>query len=84
MDENRIFKDIDSLHKLHQLLGVDKPQHPLFSIVNLADLKLFPSDFNQILIYQFYCISLIKDKNIGELFGSKTNISPLQFRTGMN
>ena len=69
MDENRIFKDIDSLHKLHQLLGVDKPQHPLFSIVNLADLKPFPSDFNQILTYQFFCISLIKDKNIGELFG---------------
>lgn len=41
MNKNRLLK-IESLTQLHSAFGLDKPVHPLVSLVKLEDVKISP------------------------------------------
>ena len=60
-----------SISALHNLLNIEKPSHPLISIVNLTEIK---SDFayaDQTLVYPFYAIALLKEVNDRVKYGQQ-------------
>ncbi|MRS64725.1 helix-turn-helix domain-containing protein [Larkinella terrae] len=52
---------IQSVSELHRLLGLPKPEHPLVSVIKLADTQCFPTDVLRSFIYNFYSICIKKD-----------------------
>lgn len=56
---------IDSISQLHELMGYDKPNHPLIGISHKVDVKLERELINQNFLFNFYKISYkrtLKDK----------------------
>ncbi|WP_430402279.1 helix-turn-helix domain-containing protein [Fluviicola sp.] len=52
---------IESITQSHQALGIEKPKHPLFSVLRFEDLKQVPNDSRVRLVFDFYQITLKKD-----------------------
>lgn len=59
---------IRSISELHEALGIDKPKHPLISIINADQLHVAEEHIGKKVIYDFYMVSL-KDKNCGVDYG---------------
>lgn len=51
---------IRSIAEYHQLLGLAKPRHPLFSVIDHQDLKHFSDERLRFKTYAFYTISMKK------------------------
>jgi len=49
---------ISTISEYHQALGLSKPEHPLISVINLADIKRVPGYVTISLIFDFYVIAL--------------------------
>lgn len=59
---------IDSISQLHEMLGFEKPKHPLISIVDVSKIEI-PASFVGIkTIWKLYTIAL-KDKSCGVQYG---------------
>ncbi|MDJ1481720.1 helix-turn-helix transcriptional regulator [Cytophagaceae bacterium YF14B1] len=52
---------IDSITQSHQLMRIDKPKHPLFSIVRFEDIEQQALDSRLRLIFDYYQITLKRD-----------------------
>lgn len=52
---------IKSISEFHRLRGLPKPEHPLISVVNVADLKRKQDEGPTNFIFDYYSISLKKD-----------------------
>jgi AraC family transcriptional regulator, transcriptional activator of pobA len=48
---------IKSVHEYHEMLGIEKPRHPLISIINHASVKEFRDERLKNKTYNFYTIS---------------------------
>jgi AraC-like DNA-binding protein len=56
MSHNNLLK-IQSLTELHRLFGLDKPLHPLVSLVKLEDVRITPGTLPEFLVLDFYKIA---------------------------
>ena len=52
------FLKIHSISQLHQMLGYDKPKHPLITVIDYSKLKGNPDHYNVKIVTDFYIISL--------------------------
>lgn len=52
---------VKSITQIHQSMGIEKPRHPLFSIIRFEDLKQITSDIRYRLIFDFYQVVLKRD-----------------------
>ncbi|WP_298146517.1 AraC family transcriptional regulator [Flavobacterium sp.] len=52
------FLEIKSISQLHELLGYEKPKHPLVTIIDYSKLKLNKEHFDIKILTNFYIISL--------------------------
>ncbi len=59
---------IQSISQLHNLLGFDKPKHPLISYIDASQLTIPEGDIGAEVVLDFYMISL-KDKSCGLEYG---------------
>jgi len=59
---------IKSISKLHSLLGLPKPKHPLISLIDASNIQVKEEELGSKIIYDFYMISL-KDKSCGVEYG---------------
>lgn len=66
MDQDII--NIKSVSELHRFLGIEKPSHPLISIINASKIKITEKELQARISYDFYMISL-KDKSCGVEYG---------------
>lgn len=64
----RIVK-IDSISQLHELMGYDKPKHPLISLIDYSKIKPTLQTSGLDIITGFYSISLKDGKNCGAKYG---------------
>jgi len=62
-----LFK-IKSISEMHNLLGIDKPKHPLISWVDASEMFIPDSELNTKFVNDYYMISL-KDKGCGIEYG---------------
>lgn len=62
---------IESISKLSEIFSLDKPTHPLISLVNVADWQMGKDWINKKLTLGLYYISL-KDKDCGVEYGRNT------------
>lgn len=60
MSEKNTPLKIDSISKMHQILGFPKPLHPLISLVNYADIKTPYEEWPHSIIPNFYKVSYKK------------------------
>ncbi|HKG08804.1 MAG TPA: helix-turn-helix transcriptional regulator [Pedobacter sp.] len=61
------FKTISDFHKFR---GLPKPQHPLISVIDLADVQLMPAGENSLLL-DFYSIALKRNFNAKIRYGQQ-------------
>ncbi|AUD05816.1 helix-turn-helix domain-containing protein [Spirosoma pollinicola] len=54
---------LKTISDYHQLVGLPKPEHPLVSVVNFADIKRMSADKPKSLIHDFYSIALKRNFN---------------------
>ena len=59
---------VESIGKLHSLLGLPKPKHPLISLIDASQIQVTEEEIGSKVIYNFYMISL-KDKSCGVEYG---------------
>lgn len=59
---------INSISRLHELLGYEKPKHPLISVIDVSKLKITSEHVNVKVIANLYYIS-IKSSDCGVMFG---------------
>lgn len=59
---------VKSITQLHELMGFDKPRHPLITVIDAAKLKIDADKVGQRLSSDFYMISL-KDRSCGIEYG---------------
>lgn len=52
---------INSISEMHRLLSLPKPEHPLISVINFADVKCHLDPSLQSVSYNFYSICIKKD-----------------------
>lgn len=62
---------LDSIGQLHKTLGHTKPQHPMISIIDAADVVISPDMLNTKMTADFYYVSL-KDRSCGIKYGRNT------------
>ena len=62
---------VPSISALHALLNIEKPLHPLISIVNLAETESNRVHVDQTVTYPFYTIALLKNENVGKKYGQQ-------------
>ncbi|MFT4646202.1 MAG: hypothetical protein ACI8ZX_002627, partial [Planctomycetota bacterium] len=59
---------INSISELHAILGLEKPTHPLVSLIDAKNIKITENELNTKIIYNFFMVSL-KDKSCGMQYG---------------
>jgi AraC-like DNA-binding protein len=59
--DNTQTNKVESIAQSHMLLGIEKPKHPLFSILRFEDMAQISNDVRRRLIFDFYQIVLKKD-----------------------
>ena len=52
------FLKISSISQLHEMLGYEKPQHPLITIIDYSKIKTNPKHYDVKIVTDFYIISL--------------------------
>ena len=62
---------IKTICEFHQLRGLPKPEHPLVSVINVADVKRLRDDEPVNLIFDFYSISLKRNCNAKFRYGQQ-------------
>ncbi|MEM9051738.1 MAG: helix-turn-helix transcriptional regulator [Bacteroidota bacterium] len=62
---------IQSISELHQIMGFEKPKHPLISLVDTKKLHIGEEAIGTKVTYGFYMVSL-KDKSCGVEYGRNT------------
>jgi len=68
MKEVRRLKSITDFHRVR---GLQPPEHPLISVVNYADVKLYPENNNINWVLDFYSISLKRDLAVKFRYGQQ-------------
>ncbi|WP_158800244.1 AraC family transcriptional regulator [Pedobacter sp. L105] len=51
---------INSISEHHRILGLEKPKHPLISVVNYGDIKSYTDERLKLKSYNFYTVSIKK------------------------
>ncbi|AKD55161.1 helix-turn-helix domain-containing protein [Spirosoma radiotolerans] len=54
---------IKTISDYHQVNGLPKPEHPLISVINLDEIKQWPSEKPASLVFDFYSIALKRNFN---------------------
>lgn len=54
---------LKTITEYHQLVGLPKPEHPLVSVVNFADIKRMSTEKPKSLVHDFYSIALKRNFN---------------------
>ena len=67
---NTQFHKFKTISEFHQFRGLPKPEHPLISVINLADVKNMPEGENSILL-DFYSIALKRNFNAKMKYGQQ-------------
>jgi AraC-like DNA-binding protein len=67
---NREFKIINSVADYHALLRLEKPRHPLMSIINFSKIKSFNPPIGVTLVINLYCITIKHDADCLMRYGS--------------
>lgn len=62
---------IDSISKLHELLGYDKPKHPLITLIDLDQIKPSEEYYNVPFAMNYYMISLKNNPDCELMYGRK-------------
>ena len=62
---------IKTIHEFHRLRGLPKPEHPLVSVINVADIKRLRDDEPANVIFDFYSISLKRNCNVKFRYGQQ-------------
>lgn len=62
---------IKTIHEFHRLRGLPKPEHPLVSVINVADVKRLRDDEPANVIFDFYSISLKRNCNAKFRYGQQ-------------
>jgi len=62
---------IKTIHEFHRLRGLPKPEHPLVSVINVADVKRLHDNEPANLIFDFYSISLKRNCNAKFRYGQQ-------------
>jgi AraC family transcriptional activator of pobA len=62
---------IKTISEYHQVMGLPKPQHPLISVVNLANINPEYGDGRLSLVFDFYSISLKRMNNAKMKYGQQ-------------
>lgn len=60
---------IESLTQLHKVFGLEKPVHPLVSVVKLEDVKIIPDTLPEFLVLNFYKIAYKTEFNGAVKYG---------------
>jgi AraC-like DNA-binding protein len=68
MNNNHLLK-IESLTKLHSAFGLDKPLHPLVSLVKLEDVRIIRGSLPELLVLNFYKVAYKMDLNGSMKYG---------------
>ncbi|RYY49833.1 MAG: AraC family transcriptional regulator [Chitinophagaceae bacterium] len=68
MSNSHLLK-IDSLTQLHSLFGLDKPRHPLVSVVKLEDVDIAAGSLPDLLVLNFYKVAYKMDLNGSMKYG---------------
>lgn len=63
--------NVDSISILHELLGYDKPKHPLITLIGAEDIKPDIDYYNVPFALNFYMISLKNDPDCELMYGRK-------------
>jgi AraC family transcriptional regulator, transcriptional activator of pobA len=63
------FLNIQSISKLHELLGYEKPKHPLITIIDYSKLKPNAEHYNVKIVTEFYIISLKSPSPVSVQYG---------------
>jgi AraC-like DNA-binding protein len=64
------FHRFTTISEFHKFRGLPKPEHPLISVINLADVKVMPEGENSIL-FDFYSIALKRNFNAKIRYGQQ-------------
>lgn len=67
---NRI-KKINTISEYHKLRCLEKPKHPLISLVDYAQITDFPEDNNVNWLHNFYSIAMKKDLDVKMMYGQQ-------------
>ena len=67
---NTQFHKFKTISEFHQFRGLPKPEHPLISVINLAEVKNMPEGENSILL-DFYSIALKRNFNAKMKYGQQ-------------
>jgi AraC family transcriptional regulator, transcriptional activator of pobA len=70
---------VKTISAYHALMGLPKPEHPLISVVNFADIKHLPGDASISLAIDFYSIALKRNCNAKMKYGQQ----PYDFDEGL-
>lgn len=62
---------VGSIAEYHRLRGLPKPEHPLISLVNYADIIHSPDNNHISWVYDFYCISLKRNMDATIRYGQQ-------------
>lgn len=62
-----------TISQYHKLMGLPKPEHPLISLINLADITQGPPESSFGLVFDFYSISLKRFSDIKYKYGQQSN-----------
>ncbi|MDR6241512.1 helix-turn-helix domain-containing protein [Aureibacter tunicatorum] len=69
---------VPSIHKLHKLLGIEPPAHPLISVIDLTKAHPIQSNFNSKMVFSFYAVMLKQGENCKMKYGRQ----PFDFEEG--
>ncbi|WP_316832834.1 helix-turn-helix transcriptional regulator [Pedobacter aquatilis] len=67
---NTLFHKFKTISEFHKFRGLPKPEHPLISVINLADVKSVPEGKNNIVL-DFYSIALKRNFNAKIRYGQQ-------------
>lgn len=62
---------IKSITEYHRILNLPKPEHPLISIVDYAEIDPLIKETSKIAVFDFYFISIKKDVNVKFKYGQQ-------------
>ena len=72
-------KHFKTISKFHQFRNLPAPQHPLFSLINVEDVKHLNIDEPESLMLDFYCIAIKRVSNAKVKYGQQ----PFDFDEGV-
>lgn len=64
-------KHFKTISEFHEFRNLPKPEHPLFSVINVDNVKHLNDDEPQSLVFHFYCIALKRVSNLKVKYGQQ-------------